>query len=63
MSWRWLLEPKPRAKCAHCQQPLRAPPGPEHLIEYQGSEWHLECLLTRLTSNPPLTDLASWNAP
>ena len=50
MSWNWILEIPRDAKCAQCGTALYR--SKEHLVEWNSSGWHLECLLTKLTSTP-----------
>ena len=48
--WKWLLEIKRDSKCAHCSKALYL--QKEHLVQWDGKSWHLECLLDWLTSSP-----------
>jgi hypothetical protein len=51
-AWKWILEIPRDAKCGHCQKRLFH--SKEHLIEWNSTGYHLECLLDKLTNSESL---------
>jgi hypothetical protein len=54
MSWKWHTEPLGwEDKCSMCQQPLRLAQDSGIVIWTDSKQYHIACLLDRLSSRPP----------
>ena len=61
--WHWVMDIPRDRKCPECNKGLWT--SKEHLVHWSGAEWHLECLLDKLTRSPgiPLSPLEEFEAP